>query len=381
MKIVVVHFQDIVSYPPVISLVDNLHKHGHKVTLVGMNIDYLPDRIIKVDGIKLININEFKKVSYFSSIKEKYILRKTAVSIITKEMEDAEILWTTTDFTVRWLGDLVLRYKHVMQLMELIKFYPMIPRLKWTYMWEFPIEKFAKAAWRVVVPEENRAYIQKVWWGLDRLPVVLPNKPYYTSYEFDNKDPNIAKIKKEKRKIILYSGVLGFDRDIEPFAKAVEYFGGEYALYILANIPMEYKARFEKLRKDYSCIEHLGYYKAPNHLSFFSYAHIGLLPYKPGNTSNVKTNISELNALYCAPNKIFEYAKFNLPMIGTDVLGLKIPFEKYGIGVCVDELNADKIINAIKKIEKNYANMSKNMKKFYESIDLDNIVENILYGK
>ena len=30
-----------------------------------------------------------------------------------------------------------------------------------------------------------------------------------------------------------------------------------------------------------------------------------------------------LNALYCAPNKIYEYAGCNIPMIGTDVLGLK----------------------------------------------------------
>ncbi len=381
MKIVIAHFQDVVAYPPVISLIDNLYKHGHEVTLVGMNVYNLPKRIKEAARVKLINIEEIPKKNFWDSIREKRLLKSHVTSVVSKEMENADILWTTTDFTVRWLGNILLRYKHVMQLMELIEFYPMFPRLKCTYRWKFPIEKYAKAAWRVVVPEENRAYIQKTWWHLDKTPTILPNKPYYTTYEIDNSDPNIDKVKKEKRKIILYSGVLGFDRDLEPFAKAVEYMGNEYTLYVLAAVPWEYKERFDKLKKEYSCIEHLGYYKAPNHLVFFSYAYIGLLPYKPGNTANATTHISGLNALYCAPNKIFEYAKFNLPMIGTDVLGLKIPFEKYGIGVCIDELTTEKLITALKKIEKNYEKISVNMQRFYESVNLDEIVESILYDR
>lgn len=135
----------------------------------------------------------------------------------------------------------VLQYKHVMQLMELIEYYPMFPRFRFLYGWKFPIERYAAAAWRVVVPEQNRAYIQKTWWGLLKTPVVLPNKPYYTEFIENPNVDNLRRMRNDSRKIVLYSGVIGFDRDLEPFAKAIQNMGDQYALYVLANIPESYE--------------------------------------------------------------------------------------------------------------------------------------------
>ena len=79
------------------------------------------------------------------------------------------------------------------------------------------------------------------------------------------------------------------------------------------------------------------------------------------------------------PNKIFEYAGFGVPMIGTDVPGLSQPFEKFDMGVCCKELSVDSIVDAIQKVEKRHDEMSVNCKKLYDSVDLDRIVEDILY--
>ena len=38
-------------------------------------------------------------------------------------------------------------------------------------------------------------------------------------------------------------------------------------------------------------------------------------------------------------------------MIGTDVLGLREPFEKYNIGVCCKDLKPETIIEAIKYVD------------------------------
>lgn len=65
-------------------------------------------------------------------------------------------------------------------------------------------------------------------------------------------------------------------------------------------------------------------------------------------------------------------------MIGTDVLGLKEPFERYDIGYCCEELTAECLIEKIKRIESRYTTMSKNTKRFYDSVNLDRIIENIL---
>lgn len=381
-KIVVAHFNDVISYPPVINLVECLLKNGCSVVLISMNVFALPNRILKHSNFKCYELNSYNTDNIISSVKQKIKLRSKAKNIVKNEMRNSDIIWTTTDFTVRWLGDVLFSYKHVMQLMELIEYYPMYPRFSKYIKIKYPIEKYAQRAWKVVVPEENRAYIQKVWWDLKDVPVVLPNKTYNVLLNEDDISEDIKEkleiIKNEKRKVILYSGVLWFDRDFDSVVKAVKRLGDGYVLYIIGSIPNEYKGKFELLLKENENIVYLGYIKAPNHLLVYKYAYIGLLPYKAGKIAGYNTHISELNALYCAPNKIFEYAAMGLPMIGSNVLGLKIPFEKYGIGFCCEDMNEERFCEAVIKITSRYEEMSAKCKKYFASLDLDNIIKNII---
>ena len=80
-------------------------------------------------------------------------------------MKNHDILWTTTDRTARDLGPVLFKYKHVMQLMELIYDIPYFPRQK---IIQSNIKKYAKKAYKVVVPEYNRAQIINAWWGLEK---------------------------------------------------------------------------------------------------------------------------------------------------------------------------------------------------------------------
>lgn len=376
-NIVIVHMCNVLEYPPVLSLVENLLDNGHSVTLVTMNIKQMPKRIISQKKFHGINMPVIESNNLIKRLQRRFINNKKIRDIVIRLMRNADILWTTTDLTVRCLGKIIFRYRHIMQLMELEEWYPLYQGAK---RLKFPIEKYANKAWKVVVPEENRAYIQKVWWNLDRTPYILPNKPYRIAPEESTKEIDLIldRLKQERKKIIIYLGYIGTDRNLENFIKAVEKLSDEYCLYIVGNIAQQNKENFLAFCSQYDCVHYLGYFPAPKHLLFLKYAYIGLLPYIP-NTKH--EYLPSLNALYCAPNKIFEYSGYSVPMIGTDVLGLKQPFERFGIGVCCSCQSVEEIVKAIKKVNENYDEMRQNCSKFYNSVDLQKIVENILYDE
>ncbi len=376
LTVTITHLQSIFDIPPVLNLINCLLDMGVNVNLVSYDVDRLDKSILEHPNFKYKTKQSIVFNGTINRIKRFITNHNFGKKETVDFMKESDILWTPTDTTVRFLGKTVLNYKHIMQLMELIpgKDIPM------DYgMFKFPIAKYAQKAAKVVVPEINRAYIQKTWWDLKETPIVLPNKPYNIFDETEterNIEPEaIKKVTSEKRKIVLYLGGICPDRSLENYAEAVTQLGDDYCLYIVGRaMGITEEEKLDNLIKKYSCVEYMGYFKAPSHLFFVKYAHIGLLPYK---TTNEMQNISALNALYCAPNKIYEYAKYGVPMVGSDVLGLRHPFEKYNIGVCAED-RAQSIVKALKIVEENHDKMAENSTRFYEDTDFKAIVEDIL---
>ena len=180
-------------------------------------------------------------------------------------------------------------------------------------------------------------------------------------------------MKEEKKKIVFYLGAIGSDRGLVQCAKAIHQ-SKEYAMYVAGRSGSQDGDETLKILTEKYDAVYLGAFNAPKHLALVQYAYMGLLPYKPAKIPP----LSDLNALYCAPNKIWEYAGFGLPMVGSDVLGLRLPFEQWNIGCCCDLNDEAAIINAIKEVDKNHDEMSKNCYKFYDSVDLEKIVSEIL---
>ncbi len=367
MKILIVNLYDINKLPPVKTLIEGLTNLGHDIKLMswGELSEYNRYKNIKIIPIANKPENILEKGIQFFERKKK--LRDT----VNLEMRDCDLLWTTTDITVRELGNTVLKYKHVMQLMELIEDVPLFPgqnKIK------AHIDKYARNAYKVVVPEYNRAQILKTWWNLNKKPEVLPNAPIIKKeIEIPNdiKD-KLADIVTEKRKVIIYQGIFRAERNLEEFAKATRLLGEEYAMYIMGFDTSERK----ELCRKYPEIKYLGFINPPYHLYATQFAHIGLLPYIP--SKNTTMHYSILNSLYCAPNKLYEYAAYGVPMVGTDVPGLKYPFGMNQIGYCCEELRAEEIVQCICKIEKNYDKLSENCKKFYASNKMECLIDKIL---
>lgn len=378
-KIVLVNVGSIFNLPPTINLIKCLIANSYKCHIISENVQKLTDNILKNDLVTFSEIRLKEGRDMITRINRRIAMKKQYRFYVENIMKEDDILWTTTDATVRVLGDCVLKYKHVMQVMELAKTTPLYNGAKYL---TYPIDRIARKAWKIVVPELNRAYFQKIWWKLDQVPVVLPNKPYDINIGSLSREATEAlqQLKNEKKKVIIYLGVFAFDRDLNTFAEAIKSISDEYSLYLLGRVAIfgsynENKKVLDDLLKKYPFVHYLGFYPAPMHLAFLKYAHIGLLPYY---VNPEKSFPIQLNILYCAPNKIYEYAAFGVPMIGTDVLGLRIPFEKYNIGICCPNFNVCEIKNAIIEIESKHAQMSDNCKSFFDTVDLDSIVNGII---
>ena len=215
-------YENVMLYPPTINLIECLLNNGYKVHLVAEGVRDLPAIIKENKQFSYTEIKAVKNSNIFLRLKKRGVKTKGYRAAL-KDTMDGDIVWTVNPSVVRTLGKELLEYsdRHVMQLMELTDTYPMFRGAKFL---KFNIKHYAQEAWKIVVPEENRAYIQKVGWNLEKLPYVLPNKPYYLKSGEVQEDmlPVIEEMKREKRKKIIYLGVISADRDLQSFAEAVE---------------------------------------------------------------------------------------------------------------------------------------------------------------
>lgn len=373
MHIVVVRVGAIQNFPPALSLVNALLDLGHDVTLLVDDPENMPDVIAKQSKYESVGLL-FKGGHHFKG--ESTVIAPRKIREYLKNNESSiDLVWLTTDVALRAAGKVVREFRYVVQLSELVESTPLLGG-----SYDLPIEsKFVKYATRqancVVVPEYNRAHIQRAYWDLKKTPVVLPNKPYPDPEIGKNNDARKAFVDAglEGKKILMYQGVFYPDRDLSPYVKAVEKLGGDWRLVLLGK-GLTPSAHDEVIRlcETSPSTHYLGFVPAPHHLEFTPFGRIGLLPYKAGKN----TRFSPLNALYCAPNKIWEYSRFGLPMVGSDVPGLASEFNRNGIGVVAN--TPSEVVNAVERIDSEYEEYSKKSKQFFASVDFKKIVSDIL---
>jgi glycosyltransferase involved in cell wall biosynthesis len=79
----------------------------------------------------------------------------------------------------------------------------------------------------------------------------------------------------------------------------------------------------------------------------------------------VRYNFDCLNNLYCAPNKIFEYGSFGIPILANDVPGLQETVRRYSAGLCVNAQESD-LSEALDRIEGHYDFFSSRSRQMYD---------------
>lgn len=373
-KIILTMIYDIKLFPPVLSLCSILSDLNYEVIYIGSCSD---DKILKElssFGVKIYKTNTYGGNGikrFFQQLK----YRKHVKDIIKKEYNKNDTyIWLLHTETSILFASLLGKYNIIAHLLEVNT-----ANNKLAYKILSPFAKLKERlslANKIICCEYNRAHITQAIYNLKTLPYILPNKPYTRNeetnrvYHLSNDITHILE-KYKNKKIILYQGIFIPERKLDDFIEAINTLPEEYVLFLMGGE----NELYNKLKKQYSSerIIFIPFISAPNHLEVTKKAYIGILTYIPDE----HTIEQAINVLYCAPNKLYEYSKFGIPMLATDLPALNFAFSQYKAGICVP-LNPSYICEAILTIDKNYNQYSQESLKLYNNVNMLNIVKNIL---
>ncbi len=358
-------YEDLENFPPCISQIRMLIRMGLDVQVLyggcreevralllgeGAKMQEIPRRKIPVKGVRGIAL----RASFRSGCRK----------AMRDEREEA-LLWTATAETALCLTGVFPEMPRVLSILELHD----TTNMQMDKIIRPTLGAALRTADAVTACERGRAAIMKKWYHLERIPWVLPNKPYdhprtRCMEELDRYWPEFAKLLRGKR-IICYQGVFSKDRDLRPFARALSSWNKPYVFVLMGR---DTQNCLPDLLGIYPDTIYLGEVTAPYHLFVTSYAHIGIAYYDE----------SSLNNMFCAPNKIYEYTGFGIPVLGNCIPGLEYSIGASGAGVCVDFRESREIVEGLQKIEASYEQYERRAHEFFEAADNAATMEKII---
>lgn len=352
MKLLVFSKAPIQNFPRIFSLIFASSELGYEVEIVTQNIikdslSLLAKHDVKVHSIENKTGGGIRKIIH-------WIRFARFANKIYKNADSNTKIWVTGADTAMCMGVKTLKKKEFyFQINELYDKFP--TQLRW-------IKKIVPYAKEIVVPEKNRAAIFQVWFDLKKLPLVLPNKPYFEDEAILSKESDyqeyIRIIRKEREKgkiVILYQGHLSKDRDMTPLIEGIKNEDADFCLIMMGK---QHHGMLEKYKAIYPSLIYLSPIPAPYHLLVTKEADIGLLLYSPVS----------LNNIYCAPNKIWEYTKYGLAMLGNEIIGLDF-IEENNIGKLINIEDPNAIKTALETLRRNHKVYENNSFKYYDSFD------------
>lgn len=355
MKTILLVFDGKMSYlPPFQSIVDYLKStQKYKLVVISTEEDKGIDELYEDEKTSLIHYYQRKPNKNIIQRLYRKIFREIKIrKNITQDINNIphDILWIIHEKTSVKIANVIKNKKYILSIYELRD---EDERLRNKLM---PIIKKAEVS---VVCEYNRGQIMRTWFKLTESPLVLPNKPF--NHPRVRNQP--LEIKLPNEKIILYQGILGPDRNLDVLCETIEEMP-DYKLLLMGGESQYLRS----LLKKYPRTEYIGHIKSPFHLNVTSHAYIGIVTYE----------YFSLNNIYCAPNKIWEYSGFGIPMLANEIPGLLYTIGHHNAGICTNTNNKECIKKAIQKIDNNYEDYKINASKLYDSCNLPSIIDTIL---
>ena len=364
MKIVFILKESLNRCPPALSTVKHLLALGHELLVIATGIQEDTRQELEQGHCRCMDLSLDSPLSSLPKIGKVFQWKSFQSQVLAVlKKENFDLLWLGSADATLAVGTALFRYRYVLQILELYDMFPFYRNRLGEYM---------RRAEKVLVPEEVRAHIFRAWYQLKETPVVLPNKPFGhpRKRNLPITDPRaaeaFAKIPGDAR-ILFYQGQIYKDRDLRPLARAVQNMDGKIVFAVQGKIfNDDYCKDFFKNYNPY----YIPFVPAPHHLEVTSNVHIGLLTYKHNQENNE----------FCAPNKIWEYTGFGLPLLGNDVYGLKRDFEAYNIGIPVnfDSNDPKPIREALEALLNREEEFAANAARFFSSVDNAAIIAKIL---
>jgi glycosyltransferase involved in cell wall biosynthesis len=200
----------------------------------------------------------------------------------------------------------------------------------------------------VIVPEINRLWILKLRSHSRAMFFEIPNR------QLDDAVPRVDGGSRTREiflenggsqkcsRFLIYQGAFMGDRGLREVLHAFRGIKGEDLGLILlgGGLVGDLAPELGRLAKGDPRIAIIGRIPPPSHLAVTAGCAIGILLYSP----------SELNNIYCAPNKIYEYAAAGLGMILPDYPGVSALNRTYGLGELCDPEDVKSIRLAMERL-------------------------------
>ena len=365
-KVIYIVKTDLHYYPPCMMQIRYLKKCGVRVEVWFASSNESALTILDKEQIPYVCLGESPRVnSLIGKLKNWMEFRRNVnrqLNNISQSERENTLLWVGTAESAIPLYGVLQHYHYNLTMLELLDGDK--NKFKRT-----TFGKLAKKAEAIVACEVTRAYIMKYWFGLKKLPYVMPNKPYELGTT-KNAEPSCDKTKQaidviRGKKFIIFQGI--FQKDyMKALATALSQMDSDYYI-VLMGFDLYKTNAYEKLKKIYERVIELSSLPAPLHLEVTSHAQIGLVFYDDFS----------LNQAFCAPNKIYEYSGFGIPMIANKIPGLENTVGKFNAGKCV-EFESKQLMKAIKEIDDNYEQYSANSLSLYNAVDNESTINDII---
>lgn len=366
-KVIYIVKTDLHYYPPCMMQIRYLKKCGVRVEIWFASSNESALTILDKEQIPYVCLGESPRVnSLIGKLKNWMEFRRNVnrqLNNISQSERENTLLWVGTAESAIPLYGVLQHYHYNLTMLELLDGDK--NKFKRT-----TFGKLAKKAEAIVACEVTRAYIMKYWFGLKKLPYVMPNKPYELGTT-KNAEPSCDKTKQaidviRGKKFIIFQGIFQKVDYMKALATALSQMDSDYYI-VLMGFDLYKTNAYEKLKKIYERVIELSSLPAPLHLEVTSHAQIGLVFYDDFS----------LNQAFCAPNKIYEYSGFGIPMIANKIPGLENTVGKFNAGKCV-EFESKQLMKAIKEIDDNYEQYSANSLSLYNAVDNESTINDII---
>ena len=378
MKIIIPTFERIEWMPPTISMIESLAEMGHDIVYITIYPDSFFENNKYRKQIKNVSlcsrdltfqyrIPYIKFVSgalFRVDLLVKRLISRRLNQVISSLEDESSLLWVVNEMTVMLAGTRFLQNRtYAFTIYELHE----------KTFQNRNIQNAAKHAKVVVVPEYCRSHIMKSRYNLNNVPVVLPNKTTITSADTLTQGAEKAisllqSLREDGRIPVLYMGGIGKERPLEPILDAIKD-DPKFRLVVMGRET----AYLRELASSYpNKFDYLGAFVPPEHIQVAAHAGIGLLMYVSLNQTQ------GLNAIFCAPNKLYEYTGQGLPVIANDIPGLRFPIELNNIGKIADFTKKESVKSALETLYADYEGYALRAKAFHQQTNVNQIIQEIL---
>ena len=337
-------------------MVEVLSRLG-KITLVDVALEGTHSSVRSIDGIKRVSILLPLGVSQVMRHLRFWLAVLRVGRDIRPDIVIAENFFTTL---TGWLVAKALHAALAYDAYELIIPEPNQP-MSWRNRFWYNLERWiVPRADLVIAANQERAQRMSEHYRLVRVPEFMRNIPFQQSIPVEEREllatyPALVRQSEDER-IIIYQGHIALDRGIGRFVEAMAYLPAQYRLVVVGDgFDLERLKAQGQLLEQEQRFATLG--AVPNQLlaAITQQADVGIVTYP----------YEGLNNIYCAPNKIFEYAQAGLPVVATDQPPLKFMINRYGIGELVSQYDDPvAIASVLSRVVENRASYRQRLPQF-----------------